>query len=150
MNSTPRRICLGLAFLATAKLFDFIVKPHVPDNEFGALVYFGMAATVDCIMFHVCRIFVDGTLCRDVEALCIASMVSNAIGLTLYLAPSPPLPFPDTYVWAIQGINYVLAIRLLFVGDGNVIHYLNDFNWRAVVRSPFHRYQNHATKEKNS
>jgi len=150
MNSLLRRTGLGLSLYALAKLFDFIVKPNVPSGELGALVYFGVAASFDWAMFYMCRLFVNGTLCRDIEALCIASIVANALGLLLYLAPSPPLLYPDAYVWAIKGINYVLVIRLFFTGDGNVLHYLDLFNWRAVVRRTFYGYQGHAKTEKKS
>lgn len=116
---------------ASAKAFDFGVKPHVPDNEFGAVVYFGVAATVDWLLFYLCRRIVVGTLCRDVEALCIASIIANALGFVLYMAPSPPLSYPDAYVWAIAGINYGTAFRLLFMGGGNV---LDHRYWRSLVR----------------
>lgn len=131
MNSPLRRIGFGFAVLAMCQTFDFAVKPHVPDNEFGAVLYFGVAATFDWIQFYLCRVYVLDTLRRDMEALCIASIFANALGFALYMAPSPPLSYPDAYVWAIQGINYVMAFRLLFMGGGNV---LDHCYWRALVR----------------
>ena len=150
MNTALRRIALAAVFYLTAKIFDILLKPNLPDGYYGLVLYFGAAASVDWFMFYNCPRFVAGSLCRDMEALCIASIVVNALGFSLCMAPSPPLPYPDAYSWAIQGINYVLAIRLLFVGDGNVLHHFNLLHWRAVVRGAFHGYTNHAAEEKKS
>lgn len=137
MNTPLRRIGLALTMLSMVQTFRFLVTPNVPDNEFGAIIFFGVAATFDWIQFHLCRWFVNGTLRRDMEALCIASVITNALGFALYMAPSPPFPYPDPYVWAIKGINYVLAFRLFFMGGGNVIDHRY---WRDLVRSTFTRH----------
>lgn len=150
MNTPLRRLKLALLFYITAKLFDHFIKPYIPGGDIGAVLYFGVAASVDWFMFYRCQRFVSGALCRDMEALCIASIAVNAFGFILYMAPSPPLPYPGSYVWLIQGINYVLAVRLLLLGDGNVLHHPDLLNWRSVVRSVTHRYQNHSTTEKKS
>lgn len=150
MNTLLRRVSLGLTFYLTAKMFDFLVKPNLPDGYYGVLLYFGAAASVDWFMFYSCQKIVFGTLRRDMEALCIASILANALGFALYMAPSPPIPYPDAYVWTIYGINHVLAIRLLFLGDGNVFHHLDNFNWRAVVRGSADRYLRHYAKEKEA
>lgn len=131
MNSPRHRIGLAIVVLVMCQTFDFAIKPLLPDNEFGAVLYFGLAATCDWIQFYICRLYVTGTLRRDIEALCIASIVANALGFALYMAPSPPNIYPDLYVWSIKGINYVLAFRLLFMGGGNV---LDHRYWRALVR----------------
>jgi len=150
MNTPLRRISLAVIFYLMAKTFDHLVKPNLPEGETFAVLYFGVAASVDWCMFYLCQRVVAGNLCRDMEALCIASIAVNALGFALYMAPSPPLPYPGFYVWSIQGINYVLAARLLFMGDGNVLHHFDRFNWRAVVRRAFYGYQNHTTKETES
>lgn len=131
MNSPLRRIALALVLAAMLKIFRMTVTPNVPDSYLGAVLFFGVAATFDWMQFYLCRHFVAGSLCRDIEALCIASIIVNALGFALYMAPSPPLPYPDAYVLAIEGINYVLAFRLLFMGGGNVIDHRY---WRALVR----------------
>lgn len=103
------------------------------------MAYFGGAATVDWIMYHLSSRFVGGKLCRDVEALCIASIVTNALGFALYMAEFPP----SVYNWMILGINYVLAIRLTLMGGGDV---LNSTYWRDMVRS-FNRGRPYRAKE---
>lgn len=150
MNTPSRRVCLALWFYLTAKAYDLIVKPMLPDNLAGVVLYFGAAATVDWFMFYRCQRYVTGNLRRDMEALCIASIVTNALGFLMYMAPSPPFLYPDAYVRAIQGINYVLAIRLLLLGDGNVLHRLDLNHWRAVVRCALNRHSDHHAKEEKS
>lgn len=136
MNNPLRRIALALALAAMLKLFRMTVTPNVPDSHLGAVIFFGVAATFDWVQFYLCRHFVTGSLCRDIEALCIASIIANAFGFALYMAPSPPIPYPDPYIWATTGINYVLAFRLLFMGGGNV---LDHRYWRDLVRGALSR-----------
>jgi hypothetical protein len=150
VNTPSRRIGLALWFYCTAKGFDYMIAPCLPSGKAGVVIYFGAAATVDWSMFYRCQRFVTGKLRRDMEALCIASIAVNCIGFLLYMAPSPPLPYPGFYVWAIQGINYVLAIRLLLVGDGNALHHFFNSNWLTVVRRAVNRYLDHTAKEKKS
>lgn len=126
MNRLRSRIALGLVFLVTAKAYDAL-SPCRPIGEFWDMAYFGGAATVDWFMYRISRRFVGGALCRDVEALCIASIVTNALGFALYMAEYPP----SIYNWIIAGINYVLAIRLTLMGGGDVFH---PTYWRDMVR----------------
>lgn len=139
MNRLRSRLALAVLFYATAKAFDALI-PHRPIGEFWDMAYFGGAATVDWFMFYACRRFVSGALLRDMEALCIASIVANALGFALYMAEDPP----TVYNWIIAGINYVLAVRLTLMGGGDVF---NSTYWRDLVRS-FVRGRSYSAKEK--
>lgn len=127
MNKLRSRIALLLLFYGTAKAYDAII-PLRPEGEFWDMAYFGFAASVDWFMFHVCHRLISGKLLRDIEALCIASIVINALGFALYMAEYPP----SIYNWMIAGVNYVLVIRLILMGGGDVF---NNTHWRDMVRS---------------
>jgi hypothetical protein len=127
MNKLRSRIVLLLLFYATAKAYDAII-PLRPSGEFWDMTYFGFAASVDWFMYRICHRFISGKLLRDIEALCIASIVINALGFALYMAEYPP----SIYNWMITGVNYVLAIRLTLMGGGDVFH---NTHWRDMVRS---------------
>lgn len=103
-----------------------------PAGELSDMAYFASAATVDLFVYRICRQFLTGNLCRDVEALCIASIITNTFGFSLYLASSPP----TIYNALIAGINYVLAIRLIISGGSDV---LNNYHWRGLVRGDLAR-----------
>ncbi len=139
MNRLRSRLALAVLFYGTAKAFDAIA-PHRPIGEFWDMTYFGGAASIDWFMYHACRRFVGGKLLRDVEALCIASIVTNALGFALYMAEYPP----SIYNWMILGINYVLAIRLTLMGGGDVF---NPTYWRDMVRGVA-RGRSYRAKEK--
>ena len=139
MKKLRSRLGLLAISLFTGYLFDVAIK-HRPVGEYWDMAYFGSAATVDWFMYYVCQRFVSGKLCRDVEALCIASIVTNALGFALYMASQPP----TIYNWMIAGINYVFAIRLLFMGRGDVFNYSD---WRDMVRSVVGR-RSYLAKEK--
>lgn len=139
MNRLRSRLVLALLFWCSAKAFALMI-PCRPAGEYWDMAYFGGAATVDWAMYHLCHRFIGGKLCRDVEALCIASIVANALGFGLYMADSPP----SLYNWTISGINYVLAIRLTLMGGGDVS---NNNNWRDLVRG-LTRGRAYSAKEK--
>lgn len=139
MNPLRARIALLLLFWGSAKVFDALITAR-PPGEYWDMVYFGSAATIDWMMYRASGRFLAGDLLRDVEALCIASIVTNALGFALYMADSPP----SIYNWIIKGINYVLAIRLTIMGGGDV---LNGFDWRGLVRGAAFRRLDHQVKE---
>lgn len=126
MNLLRSRLILLALFWSTGKAFDLLITKR-PSGEYWDMAYFGSAATVDWFMYQLCQKFTTGKLCRDVEALCIASIVTNALGFALYMASSPP----TIYNWIIMGINYVLVIRLTVMGGGDVLNY---HHWRDMVR----------------
>lgn len=138
MNWWRRCLALGLVFMATGWAFDKATV-GIENTPAAMLLYHGSAATVDLVMFRVTGFFVTAHLQRDIEALCIASIAVNALGWALYLAWTPP----TIYNLLIEGLNYVLAIRL-FMGDGDV---MDLSNWRGLVRSIVHRRQDHTAKE---
>lgn len=125
MTRWRRRIALGAAFLISAQAFAFLAD-GVPNTPEGMLLYHAGAGTVDLIMTLMVRHFVTGYLRRDIEAICYASIASNALGWALYMAWTPP----TLYNALIAGLNYGLAIRLL-MGDGNA---LDIDHWRRLVR----------------
>lgn len=139
MKALRSRIFLGLLFVMAYQLCKFIM-PMRPAGENWDVVYFGGAATFDWIMYRLTPHFVEGKLCRDIEALCIASILVHAIGFALYMAWTSPY----FHNWSIRGINYVLAFKLIFTGGGNAF---NDIDWGGLVRGDFLRRQNHAAKE---
>lgn len=132
-------IFLGALFWLTFKVFEVAIAMR-PYGEGWDMAYFAGAATVDWMMYRLTPRFVEGKLCRDIEALCIASILVHAIGFALYMAWSPPY----FHNWLIKGINYVLAIRLIFTGGSNVF---NNIDWRGVVRGALLRCQNNLAKE---
>jgi hypothetical protein len=116
------RAALGMAFLLTGRAFD-TATDGMPYAPLFWLLYYGGAATVDLFMFRVVRYFVSSHLQLDVEAICIASVATNALGWVLTLAEIPP----DFYNSLIAGLNYALTIRIL-LGDSDVldINYYRD------------------------
>lgn len=139
MNTLRSRIFLGLIFYATFKIFEFAIKFR-PDGESSDLLYFASAATVDWFMFRVTSLFVSGDLRRDIELLCVFSMASHVVGIIFYIQYLPA----SHHSHLIQGINFVLAIRLIFMGGGNV---LNLLDCRGLVRrAVFRRAGNMAQK----
>lgn len=142
MRQVRAIVCLGLLFLGTFQAFAILI-PYRPAGEDGDVLYFCGAATVDWMMFRITSRFVEGKLCRDVEALCIASIVAHAIGFALYMAWTPPY----FHNWCIKGINYVLAIRLIYSG-GSDVH--NNIGWRDLVHGVAFGRLGHQTKEAQS
>jgi len=116
-----------MLFLLSGMAFDLFMAGY-SRNEFGWTVYYAGAATVDCLMYRCVEKFLSGSLRRDIEALCIASICINALGWAMYLAYSPP----ELYNKAIAGVNYALAMRLIVMGGGDVFNYSY---WRDLVRS---------------
>jgi len=127
MKSLLLRVCLGLLFLLAYRFYASISADR-PIGEWWEMLYFAGAATVDWIMYRITPRFVSGKLCRDIEALCIASIIVHAIGFACYMTWTP------SYIhnWTIKGINYVLAFLFIFTGHGDAF---NDINWRGLVRS---------------
>ena len=125
MNGWRRRLALGAAFIISARAFA-LVADGVPNTPNGMLIYHAGAGTVDLAMAFMVRHFVTGYLRRDIEAICYASIASNALGWALYMAWTPP----TLYNALIAVLNYGLAIRLL-MGDGKV---LDIDHWRRLVR----------------
>lgn len=123
------RIALALIFFAVVKAFDHSIIFR-PKSEFSDMCYFGLAATCDWWLFRVTPLLVGGKLCRDLQALSTASIVTNALGYALYLAWTPP----TTYNLAIRGIHYAIAIRFIVTGGNDVINAINNCHRDRVVR----------------
>lgn len=141
MKNWRRRLALWLVFLVSGYAFDAAVD-GMPSAKLFWLIYYGGAATVDLLMFHVTRYFVTEELRSDIEAICIASIAVNALGWALKMAQIPP----GFYNYLIAGLNYVLVLRLL-LGDGNVFDRINHCYRRIVVLCHLSGYSNHAAKK---
>ncbi len=126
MNTWRSRTTTGLvfaaAFFAHAWMMQF--RPH---NEWGMTLFYASAAFFDYILFRTCPHVVRGTLCTDMMASCIASVVLNAIGWCLYMAYVPH----GYYVAASGVLSTVQVIRLLIPDDG-AYNSLRDF----ILRRP--------------
>ena len=110
MNGWRFRMVLALVFYATAKIHEFATSSFGNTDEW-MLAYHGSAAAVDLILLYCCPWLVQGSLCDDIQATCIASIVVNALGWALYLAYSPPV----IYNSLITGLCYVQFARLLLM-----------------------------------
>ena len=139
MKALRSLVFLGVLFWLTFKVFEAVIAMRPPGEKWD-IAYFVGAAVVDWMMYRLTPHFVEGKLCRDIEALCIASMLVHAVGFALYMAYSPPY----FHNWTIRGLNYVLAFKLIFTGGSNV---LTHFDWRGVVRGAFLRRQDNLAKE---
>lgn len=145
MNNWRRRLALGLVFILTSRAFAWATD-GLPYAPLFWLLYYGGAATVDLFMYRIVRYFVSSHLQSNIEALCIASIASNALGWALIqLADAPP----DFYNNLIAGINYVLAAQLL-IGDGNALDRLDRTYWRGMVRRAFLGCPHRTPSEKKS
>lgn len=125
MNGWRSRLTLG-ALMWVAIQAHGIFTDSLPNSPWGMLVFHGSAATVDLFLLMCAPFFIDGRLCDDIEALCLASIVGNALGWALYLAYASP-DFYNTYMW---GLSYVQWGRLLL--DDDAINALRGF----MVRRP--------------
>lgn len=139
MSSLRSRICLGLIFYGSFKAFAHLI-PLRPAGEQWDAAYFAGAATVDWLIFRITPLFARGQLCRDIESLLIASIATHAFGFALYMAYAPP----SIHNWIIQGINYVLAIRLITTGGSDVF---NGIDVRGILRGLAAGRAGHQAKE---
>lgn len=132
-------IVLAALFWLTFKIFGIAIKMRPPGEKWD-IVYFAGAATVDWLMYRITPQLIEGKICRDVEILCIASMVTHAIGFAFYMSWYPP----HFHNWTIKGINCVLAFKLIYTGGGDAF---SDIDWRGLVRSTILRRQNNMAKK---
>lgn len=90
----------------------------LPNTPLGMLVFHGSAAVVDMFLLYCAPRLLAGRVCRDFEALCIASMVVNFSGWIAYLAYAPPI-FYNVAAW---GLSYVQWARLFLVDRHDADH----------------------------
>lgn len=110
MNGWRFRLVLAGIFYVSAKVHEFATASFGNSDEW-MLLYHGSAATVDLLLMYCAPWLIQGRLCDDIQATCIASIFVNALGWALYLAYTPPV----IYNSLIAGICYVQFARLLFV-----------------------------------
>ena len=101
---------LALVF-ALAMWIHSVVMDGVPNTDEGMLQFHLSAAAVDLLLLYSTPRFVSGDLCRDMQTLCLVSMIANFVGWIAYVAYAPPI-FYNTFMW---GLSYVQWIRLLLV-----------------------------------
>lgn len=128
MNGWRARLVLLLLFFGTAQVHAWIMKGMaLPPTDEAGLFFFGTAAAVDWFLLYSAPRLIDGRLCDDLQASCIACIVINAAGLCAYLAYTPPA----LYYIAIKGVTYAQYLRLIYVGRNDA-----DYIERAVFSGP--------------
>lgn len=131
MNDWLSRVSYGLLMYAAMRGHDLLLLGCENSPEW-MLIYHGSAATFDLALLLAAQWFFDGKLCDHIEALSIASIITNALGWVLYLAYAPPF----IYDLMIAGLCYVQYARLLIMDDTNVGDaYHMGFH---LVRGPHH------------
>jgi hypothetical protein len=141
-RSLINRFALWLAFWATGYGFDQATV-DLPYNPFFVLLYYGCAATVDLLLFHLTRHFVSAQLRYHIESIFIASIAVNALGWALSALADTP---PDLRDFLIAGLNHAFIIRLL-LGDGDVLD-INYYRSRIyLVLGNIPRHQKYSPTE---
>lgn len=124
MNGWRARVFLLALFWATTQLHALVMKAlHLPYTEGAGAFFFLTAATADWLLLYSAPRLISWSLCDDMQALCIASIVVNCAGLCAYLAESPPA----LYYTLMTGVTYAQYLRLLFVGRDDA-----DYHERAL------------------
>lgn len=132
MNGWRSRLTLGALFWVAIQAHGIFTGP-LPNTDFGMLVFHGTAALVDLLLLTCAPRFIDGRLCDDIQALCLASIVGNALGWAMYLANAPPDIF-NTLMW---GLSYVQWGRLLIVDDADDVDIAGRMGVHLVCRPHF-------------
>lgn len=118
MNHWRSRVLFAI-FLWLMIVFHTALTSNLPNDPLGMLSFHGSAALFDLFILIIVQEVFTGHLCRDMETLCIVSIVANFLGFRAYMAYAPPVYY-DNFMW---GITYVQFIRLLLV-DGHDAHHL--------------------------
>jgi hypothetical protein len=120
MKGWRGRLAMLSAFWLTAKLHAFImISMALPPTDEAGLLFFGSAAAVDWLLLYCAPRALEGRLCDDIQASCIASILVNFAGFCAYMAHTPPL----LYYLVIDGVTYVQYLRLFFVGRHDADHH---------------------------
>lgn len=123
MNTWRQRAFLLAVLFCAARVHDFVML-GCPNTPAWMLAYHGSAGAVDLLLLYCAPFFISERLCDDIQATCIASIVTNFVGFCAYMAYAPP----SYYNALIEGLCYVQYLRLLYVG-----RYDADHHGRAVV-----------------
>src|SRR5215213_6659181 len=110
MNGWRSRALLAAIFYAAAKAHDFATQ-GIGNSDEWLLLYHGSAAAVDLALLKCSPCLIEGQICDDIQASCIASIAVNALAWGLYLAYAPPI-ICDTLI---AGLCYVQFVRFLYV-----------------------------------
>lgn len=110
MNSLTARLSMAL-LLVMVQQCHAAMTGSLPNTVDGMLVFHWSAALFDAALLSCAPLLLLGRLCDDLEALCLLSMVGNALGWALYLAYAPPV----IYNMLMTGLSYVQWIRLFYV-----------------------------------
>ena len=140
MNGWRSRALLAAIFYAAAKAHDFAMQ-GIGNSDEWLFLYHGSAAAVDLMLLQCCPRLLEGKICDDIQATCIASIAVNALAWGLYLAYAPPV-ICNTLI---AGLCYVQFVRLLYVDRHDA-----DTVGRALLRglaggrSQFHHQEAHS------
>lgn len=118
MNGLRHRLLLVAAFFIAAKIHDWLMLDCANTPEV-MLAYYGSAGAIDLFLLWIAQHHISGRLCDHIQATCIASVVINYVGYSLYMAYSPP----DIYNFLIAGLSYVQYLRLIYVGRHDADYY---------------------------
>lgn len=122
----PWRYRFAVALLILVVMWSHAtVTDALPNTPLGMLMFHGSAALCDLILIYSFPSLVKGQLCKDMEALCIASILGNTLGWFAYLAYAPP----DFYNCLMWSITYIQWGRLLMADNDDP-----DFVGRFMVR----------------
>jgi hypothetical protein len=118
MNTRRSRLLTLAAYIGALVLHGWLMK-FKPPGEHGMLLFHTSAALFDWILFRITGHVLAGKLCDHMQALCIASMIGNALGWERYMAYAPPFLY-NSFMW---GLACAQLIRLGF-GDDDPIGYV--------------------------
>ena len=121
INPWRYRLLAGLLIFVVMQMHSLVTEA-LPNTPFGMLMFHGSAALCDLMLIYSFPSILDGKLCRNMEALCIASIVGNAIGWFAYLAYAPPF----MYNFLMYALTYIQWGRLL-MADNNDPDFLGRF-----------------------
>lgn len=126
MNGWRSRLMLVLAFVAAIWTHTKLAS-HLPNTPEGMLAVHGSAALFDFALLCYVPWLLSGSLCDDMELLCLVSIIANCAGWFAYMAYASPAWYNGFMLW----LSIVQFFRLLLV-DGDDATALG----RGVVRRP--------------
>lgn len=128
--NTWRSRALMAALIVAAMFVHSELMHFKPRGELGMLIYHGSAALFDLFLLRICHFVIECDLCDDMMALCIASIVGNALGWAAYMAYAPPIYY-NVFMWGVAAIQ---GLRLLMT-DGDATNFIRSL----LVRRRHHR-----------
>lgn len=125
MNSAARRGATAALFVAAMVLHSWAAA-GAPNTVEGLLLFHGSAAAFDAGVMVLCPRLLKGTLCRDMQNSCFASMTINAIGWAGYILFVPGA----IYNWTMWTLSAAQFIRLILPDAFNGNYHF----WKPILR----------------